>query len=283
MRSKSPKFVGSCVREVSCLFFSLHWYLAIIYGPEYFILSPSAASSTGDQTLPQPIPEPPEPTEKPPSTSVSQVPRLTSPSETQGDAEVEDILHFRSSCSISPPEDDAKTVSGSSNADRDEEGAEGDPIVVEEAHDWLLASSPPFGFSDDMMDVDQPPLLGGESGNLSTTGVEPSLRSRSRSLEVQGALSSDLKPPDPEISKAVELLEDPLDLGDDDVAMNEPPFEAVDPVSFYGPGPARHSVGKKYSRRSVPKDDSVRSDEEPVEIVSIQNAPERSVVPSRCN
>jgi hypothetical protein len=281
MRSKSRRFAVSCVREVSCLFFSLHWYLAIIYGPEYFILPPSAASSTGDQTLPQPIPEPPEPTEKPPSTSVSRVPRLTSPSETQGDAEVEDILHFRSSCSISPPEDDAKTVSGSSNADRNEEGAEGDPIVVEEAHDWLLASSPPFGFSDDMMDVDQPLLLEEESGNSSTTGVEPSLRSRS--LEVQGALSSDLKPPDREIPKAFGLLEDPLNLGDDDVAMNEPPFEAVDPVSFYGPGPARHSIGKKYSRRSVPKDDSVRSDEEPVEIVSIQNAPERSVVLSRCN
>ena len=281
MRSESPKLAVSCLPEVSCLFFSLHWYLAIIYGPEYFILSPSATSSTGNQTSPQPVPEPPEPTEEPPSTSVSRVPRLTSPSETQGEAEVEDILHFRSSCSISPPEDDAKTVSGSSCADRNEEGAEGDPIVVEEAHHWLPALSPPFGFSDDMMDVDQP-LFGRESGSSSTTGVEPSLRSRSRSLEVQGALSSDLKPLDREIPNAVERLDDPLDLGDDDVAMNEP-FEAVDPVSFYGPGPARHSIGKKYSRRSVPKDDSVRSDEEPVEIVSVQNAPERSVILSRCS
>ena len=62
-------------RDVS--FFSFHWYLAIIYGPEYFLRRPSAKSTMGKC--------------------------LTSPRTSQAETGVEAILAFQRSGSTSPP------------------------------------------------------------------------------------------------------------------------------------------------------------------------------------
>ena len=222
-----------------------------------------------NQEAPHPFLEHPEPAENPPSPSLQLISHSATPSETQGEAEVAAILHFGNSCSISLPEDEANTISASSGIDRNDKGVEAAPIVVEDAHDWLPASSPlPPLFSDDMMEVDQPAW----SCQESRSGSEPVLlsnRGRSRSLEVVASL--DVKPPDFEVFEASEHRAGPLDLGDDDAAV---PHGEVDPLSFYGRRSTRHSIGKTYSRMPEPKNDPI---DEPVEIVSVQNERERYV------